>query len=58
MAEAGSLITDPIKQKLSKYTMLRLKQDSRIVESKLKEKAGLMGTLPLVVNNTYSPLYI
>jgi len=53
MAEAGSLITDPIKQKLSKYTMLRLKQDTRIVQSELKEKAGLMGTLPIVMGNTF-----
>ena len=51
MAEAGNLITDPIRQKLNKYTMLRLKQDTRIVQSELKEKAGLMGTLPIVVNN-------
>jgi glucokinase-like ROK family protein len=53
MAEAGNLITDPIRQKLNKYTMLRLKQDTRIVQSELKEKAGLMGTLPMVVNNSF-----
>jgi hypothetical protein len=37
--------------------MLRLKQDTRIVQSELKEKAGLMGTLPMVVNNTFSHMY-
>jgi len=57
MAEAGNLITDPIRQKLNKYTMLRLKQDTRIVQSELKEKAGLMGTLPMVVSNTFAHLY-
>ncbi len=52
IAEAGNLITDPVQQKLNKYTMLRLKQDTTIMLSELKEKAGLMGTLPIVVNNT------
>ena len=52
IAEAGNLITDPVQQKLNKYTMMRLKQDTTIMLSELKEKAGLMGTLPIVVNNT------
>ena len=57
IAEAGNLITDPIRQKLNKYTMLRLKQDTRIVQSELKEKAGLMGTIPMVVNKTIAQNY-
>ncbi|MFO7874912.1 MAG: ROK family protein [Bacteroidales bacterium] len=48
MSEAGNLITDPIQQKLNKYTMLRLRKDSEIILSALKEKAGLYGTLPLI----------
>lgn len=52
MANAGNLITDPIQQKLNKYAMLRLKQDTEIILSELKEKAGMMGTLPIVVSNT------
>jgi N-acetylglucosamine repressor len=54
MAEAGHLITDPVQQKLNKYTMLRLKQDTQILLSELKERAGLMGILPVVVSNAIS----
>lgn len=57
MSEAGNLITEPIQQKLNKYAMLRLKQDTSIVLSELKEKAGLMGTLPMVVNKTFELKY-
>ncbi len=52
ISDAGNLITDPIQQKLNKYAMQRLKQDTTILLSELKEKAGLMGTLPIVVSNT------
>lgn len=52
ISDAGNLITDPIQQKLNKYAMQRLKQDTSILLSELKEKAGLMGTLPIVVSNT------
>jgi glucokinase-like ROK family protein len=50
MAEAENLIKDPIYQKLSKYTMLRLKQDTQILVSELKKRARLMGTLPVVMS--------
>ncbi len=51
MADAGNLITDPIQQKLNKYAMQRLKQDTSVLLSELKEKAGLMGTLPIVASS-------
>ena len=54
MAEAGNLVTDPVQQKLNKYTMLRLKQDTTVLLSDLKEKAGLYGTLPIVVDNVFN----
>lgn len=54
MAEAGNLIKDPIYQKLSKYTMLRLKEDTQILVSELKGKARLMGTLPVVMSSILS----
>ncbi len=53
MAEAGNLIKDPIYQKLNKYTMLRLKQDTQILVSQLKKRARLMGTLPVVMNKVF-----
>jgi glucokinase-like ROK family protein len=52
ISDAGNLITDPVQQKLNKYAMQRLKQDTTILLSELKEKAGLMGILPIVVKNT------
>lgn len=51
MAEANSLIKDPIQQKISKYTMMLLKQDTQILVSELKERAGLLGTLPVAISN-------
>ncbi len=57
MADAGNLITDPVRQKLNKYTMQRLKQDSEIVLSELKEKAGIMGTLPVVINRSFAHVF-
>lgn len=53
MAEAENLIKDPIYQKLSKYTMLRLKQDTQILVSELKKRARLMGTLPVVMTRVF-----
>lgn len=53
MAEAGNLIKDPIQQKLSKYTMTLMKQDSQILVSQLKEEAGLLGTMPVVMSHLF-----
>ncbi|MDP3451311.1 MAG: ROK family protein [Bacteroidales bacterium] len=56
MAEAGNLIKDPVKQKIGKYTILQLKQDSQILVSGLHERAGILGTLPVVMSNTFYQL--
>ncbi len=56
MAEANHLITDPIRQKLNKYTMQLLKNDTEILLTELKEKSGMMGTLPVIVNQRLSEL--
>jgi N-acetylglucosamine repressor len=53
IVSAGNLITDPVQHKLNKYTMLRLKQDTTVMLSDLKERAGLMGTLPMVVSKSF-----
>ncbi len=55
MAEAGSLIKDPLVQKLGKYTILKLKQDSAVIISTLKERAGLLGTPTVVMSNIFFP---
>ncbi len=55
IADAGDLIKDPVKQKLSKYTMLLLKNDTKVVVSQLKEIGGLLGTLPVVMSNLFFP---
>lgn len=56
MAEANHLITDPVRQKLNKYTMQLLKNDTEILLTDLKEKSGMMGTLPVIVNQRLAEL--
>lgn len=51
---AGKLVTSSLKQKLNKYAMSRIRQDATILLSGLGEKAGLLGTLPVVMMNTFS----
>jgi N-acetylglucosamine repressor len=53
MAEAGSLIKDAVRQKLNKYAMLRLKDDTRLLLSDLKKEAGLYGLLPICANKVF-----
>ncbi len=54
MSEAGNLIINPVEQKLNKYTMRLLKQDTIIELSQLNEKSGILGTLPLVADRILS----
>ncbi len=54
IAAAENLILDPIKQKLNKYTIGRIRQDAGIFISELKEHAVLMGTIPVVMNRIFS----
>lgn len=57
MANAKDFLIEPIKQKINKYTMPLLKQETEILLSTLRIKAGLMGMLPLVmakkINNDF-----
>ncbi len=54
MAGAGNLLSDPVQQKLNKYTINRIRQDTTIYISDLKEHAGLLGTIPVVMTNLLS----
>ncbi len=54
LANAENLIADPIQQKLNKYTINRIRQDTDIYISELKEQAGLLGTIPVVMTNIFS----
>jgi N-acetylglucosamine repressor len=54
MANAENLLSDPIQQKLNKYTINRIRQDTCINISELKEQAGLLGTIPVVMTNIFS----
>ncbi len=54
LADAGNLLMYPIQQKMNKYTMLRLKLETQIVISELKEKSGLLGTIPSVMSKIFS----
>ncbi len=55
IAEAESLIKDPIRQKLNKYTMLILKNDVKIILSDLQNNAGMLGTVPFAISNLLFP---
>jgi N-acetylglucosamine repressor len=54
LAGAENLLADPIQQKLNKYTLNRIRQDVDILVSELKDQAGLLGTIPVVMNNIFS----
>lgn len=54
LAQAENLLADPIQQKLNKYTLSRIRQDASIFTSELKEQAGLLGTIPVVMTNIFS----
>ena len=43
LAETGDYLIRPIKQAVQKYTLKLVSQDSKIVISKLGEKAGVLG---------------
>lgn len=54
MARAEHLLSDPIQHKLNNYTLSRIRQDANIFVSELKEQSGLLGTIPVVMNNIFS----
>ena len=54
LANAENLLADPIQQKLNKYTINRIRQDTSIHISVLKEQAGLLGTIPVVMTHIFS----
>lgn len=54
LADAENLLADPIQQKLNKYTINRIRQDTVIHISELKGLAGLLGTIPVVMTNIFS----
>jgi N-acetylglucosamine repressor len=54
IADAKQLLIGPVRQKLNKYTMKLLRQETRLLFSDLKEKAGLMGVLPIIMEKILS----
>ncbi|TVR71035.1 MAG: ROK family transcriptional regulator [Marinilabiliales bacterium] len=54
MAGAGNLLADPVQQKLNKYTINRIRQDTAIHISELGEQAMLLGTIPVVMTRIFS----
>ncbi|MFP4367672.1 MAG: ROK family protein [bacterium] len=54
LSRAENLLADPVQQKLNKYTINRIRQDTSIYISELKEQAGLLGTIPVVMTNIFS----
>jgi len=56
MANAKQILSNLLFQKLTKYTIPFLKQETQILFSELNEKAGLMGLLPVIMEKTLSSL--
>lgn len=52
MAEAENLLLETIQQKINKYAMLKIKQDTQVFLSELHQKAGLLGTIPVVMSKS------
>lgn len=51
ISQAGNLLSDPIQQKLNKYTISRIRNDTAIHMSNLGDKAFLLGTISVVMRN-------
>jgi N-acetylglucosamine repressor len=54
LSRAGNYITDPIQQNLNKYTIAKIRKDTKISISELGENAGIMGTLALVMDKIFA----
>lgn len=54
ISTAGHLILDPIQHKLNKYVITKLRQDTNILLSNLMGRAGLLGTIPIVMARIFS----
>ena len=54
MAKAGKLLTDPIRNTMNLHTIPRIREDAEIVTSELGLDAGIMGTIALVMENTFT----
>jgi len=50
MSPAGQFIVDPILQTLNRFTILKIKNDTEISVSALREKSAVMGAMALTMN--------
>jgi N-acetylglucosamine repressor len=53
LTKAENYIVDPIQQNLNKYTIAKIRRDAQIITSDLGQKAGLMGTVAMVMNKVF-----
>ncbi len=53
IAEAGKYLTIPIEQALFQYTIPKIREDLKIVISKLGDKANLLGSVICVMENVF-----
>jgi N-acetylglucosamine repressor len=53
LSAAGQFIVDPIQQTLNRYTILKIKNDTEISVSMLREKSAVMGAMALAMNNIF-----
>lgn len=54
LSKADNYLTDPIQQNLNQYTIAKIRKDAQIINSELGENAGIMGTIPLVMDNMFA----
>ncbi len=56
IADAGDYITIPIQQSLNKYCLRQLKESSPVVVSEMKQNAGLIGAIAIIMENLFDHL--
>lgn len=55
LSKAENILLDPIQQTLNSYSIPRIRQDTTLRTSELRENAGIMGTVALVMDKVFEP---
>ncbi|MHC1708539.1 MAG: ROK family protein [Bacteroidales bacterium] len=53
LSKAENILLDPIQQTLNSFSIPRIRQDTTLLTSELRENAGLMGTVALVMDKVF-----
>lgn len=55
LSKAENILLDPIQQTLNSFSIPRIRQDTTLRTSELRENAGIMGTVALVMDKVFEP---